>query len=129
MMRFMSGDEITAVYPHLGGRSVLLMRVNKVGRKYLHGITLSRNPDGTIREGHPHRINIENSTIYPRLRHDLRDAEFEYRLAVLKWKRQKQSRKDEIARDFWDYVRGRMDKWEVYNPMPQPPEFPTPEAS
>ena len=128
-VKFMPGDAITAVYPHLGGRSVMLMRVDKVGRKYLHGITLSRSPNGAIREGHPHRINIEDSTIYPGLRHELRDAEYKHRLAVQQWQRRKQSRKDEVARDFWDYVRGRMDKWEAVHPVPPPPEFPAPEAS
>lgn len=127
-MKFKPDDEITAVYHRRGGRSVLFLKVTKVGRKYLHGITLSVTHEGTVREGHETNVDIEESAIYPGLRIDLQDAEFKYRDNYRQWQQQKQSRKDEIKRDLWDYMRDRLDEWEADNPMPQPPEFPAPEA-
>lgn len=131
-MKFKPGNEVTAVYHHPHqrpmGRHVLLLKVTKVGRKYLHGITLYVNSEGIVREGHNTKVNIKESVIYPELRLDLRDAEFKYRENYRQWQNRKQSKRNEIKRDFWDYMQKRLGEWEVDNPMPQPPEFPTQEA-
>lgn len=127
-MKFKPGDEVTAIFRHNTGRSVLLLEVKKVGRKYLHGLTLYKTPIGTISNGHEVKINIEESTIYKGLRHDLRDAEFQYRNDYRSWQQQRQEKISDFNYELRNFVNERTEEWEQENPMPQPPEFPAPEA-
>ena len=108
-------------------RHVLLLKVIKVGRKYIHGITLWVEPDGNIKEGHEIKVNLEESTIYPELRHDLRASEFKYRDDYRQWQLQKRKQQEAIEWEFRNFVREKLDEWEVDHPMPQPPAFPAPE--
>ena len=121
------GDEVTAVYSGVASRVVSLMRVTKVGSKYLYGITLWVEPDGFIRDGHPTQANLETSVIYPGLRHDLRDAEFKYRKDYRQWKNRKQKKREDAQYELRSLVQDKVDEWETENPMPQPPEFPQPD--
>ena len=127
-MKFKPGDEATAVYSRLGERYILLMSVTKVGRKYLHGITLHMTSEGIVREGHETKVNIEKSTIYKGLRHDLRKAILKHRTENDQWERQRHKKKNEFGRDFWEYVKAQLNEWEVANPPPKEPDLPTPEV-
>ena len=127
-MPFKPGDELTAVYSGVTSRIVSLIRVTKVGRKYLHGITLWVEPDGTIRDGHPTQVNLENSIIYPGIHNDLRAAEYKYREDYRQWKQQKQKQREDAQRELRTLVQDKVDAWETDNPQPQPQEFPPPET-
>ena len=123
-MRFKPGDEITAVYQGRVNRHVLLLKVVKVGRKYLHGLTQFVEPDGQIRDGHEVRVNLEESTVYPGLRHDLRASEFRYRDEYRSWQLRKQKRQNDIEYELRELCRERLGEWEAEHPMPRPPDFP-----
>jgi len=123
-MRPKPGDAVTAVYQGRVNRHVLLLKVVKVGRKYLHGLTQFVEPDGQIRDGHEVKVNLEESTIYPGLRHDLRASELKYRDDYRQWQLQKRKHQEDIMWEFRNFVRERLDEWEADHPMPQPSEFP-----
>ena len=131
-MRIKPGDEVTAVYNSLTDRHVLLLKVTKVGRKYIYGTTLWSDPDGAVREGHDTKVDTERSIIYPGLRHDLRAAEFKYQNDYRRWQDRYQEKEKEITRELRDLIRSRLDEWKdewkQENPIPQRPELPTPEA-
>lgn len=125
-MKFKPGDEVTAVYYNLGTRYVHLLKITKVGRKYIYGTTIWVDPDGTTRDGHPTKVNLEESVIYRGLRHDLDAAEDQYRKDYQQWQQQKKSQRQDFEWELKTLVQDKVDAWEVDNPMPHPPEFPAP---
>lgn len=131
-MKFTPGDEVTAVYQlqhqRPMERHVLPLKITETGRKYLHGITLHFDREGIKSEGHKTRVNIEESTIYPGLRHDLRAAEFKYRNDYRKWQHDRQEKKNEVNKHLRKILDTRLKEWETNNPMPQPPELPAQDA-
>lgn len=128
MRNIKPGDNITAVYRSNANRHVIPMRVMKVGRKYIYGITLYLDVDGQLKRGHQIEVNHEKSTIYPGLRHDLRAAEFGYRDDYRKWQHKKQGKRRDFNYELRTLVNSRLGEWEQEHPMPEPPEFPAPEA-
>ena len=125
-MKPKKGDEITAIFQGRVNKHVYMLRVSKAGRKYVHGMTLWINPDGDIREGHECKINLEESTIYMGLRKDLQELEYQYRDDYQSWKNQKKTRQNELEYELKNYVWDGLKEWEAKNPMPKPPEFPSP---
>jgi len=121
------GDKITAVYNSTLKRHVILLRVIKVGRKWLHGVTIFFEPDGQKREGHPMKVDLETSEIYPGLRHDMRAVEFKHQDDYRLWKQARQQRQEDYAWELREFIREKMDLWDLDNPMPERTEFPTPE--
>lgn len=120
------GDEITAIFPGRVKHHVYMLRVVKTGRKYIHGMTLWINPEGDIREGHEAKINLEESTLYMGLRKDLQTLEYNYREDYKNWQNAKKEKKSDLEYELKNYVWDGLKGWEKENPMPQPPEFPSP---
>ncbi len=123
MTKFKIGQQITVVYSHLGERVVLLLKVTKVGRKYLHGVTRHIKLDGTLMDGYRTKVDPEKSDIYAGFRFDITDAMLKHREEYEEWERQEHKKKLEYERDFYLHVKKRVAEWVVDNPAPQPPEF------
>ena len=128
MKKFKLGDEITAVYQVKGVTYIRLLRVAKVGRKYIHGTTLFPGPDNHLREGRETTVNIETSIIYRGLRLDLVHAEHQYRKDYQGWQNQREEQRRDIKWELRTMVQNRLDAWEADNPQPKRPEVPAPEA-
>ena len=128
MKKFNPGDEITAIYQVKGVTYIRLLRVTKVGRKYIHGTTLFPDYDDHLREGHPTTVNIETSIIHWGLRLDLVQAEHQYRKDYQGWQNQREEQRSNITWELRKMVQNRLDDWEADNPQPKPPEIQAPEA-
>jgi len=127
MEKFKPGDEITAVHTKSGERLVLLLKITKVARKYIHGTGVYVTANGTMIETSKAKVDPEKSDIYTGLRLDIRDAVLKHKEEVWVWERQRHRKKLELERDFYLYVKKQVAEWEVDNPAPQSPEFPLPE--
>jgi len=127
-MKFRPGDEVTAVYNLQPDRYVLLLRVTRVGRKYLHGVTLWVDQGGAIREGHETKVPLKESIIYSGLRTDLREAEHQYRKTRQQWNNQREKVRRDAEWELRGLVQDALDMWEAENPAPRRTEFPAPEA-
>ncbi len=126
MEKFKPGDEITAIHTKSGERLVLLLKITKVARKYIHGTGVYVTSDGVVIESSKTRVDPETSDIYAGLRLDIRDAVLKHREEYEEWERQRHRKKQEFGRDFYLSVQKKVAEWEVDNPAPQPPEFPAP---
>jgi len=113
------GDEITAVYSRLEKRYVLFLKVTKIGRLYIYGMTLYTNQEGTVSNGHEVKLVTKLTTFYPGLRHDLREAELKYRAEDQGWIYQRNEKEKELVWEFRDHLRAQMDAWKLENPRPQ----------
>ncbi len=127
MEKFKPGDEITAVHTQSGERLVLLLKITKIARKYIHGTGVYVTANGTMIETSKTKVDPEKSDIYTGLRLDIRDAVLKHKEEVWVWERQKHKKKQEYERDFYLHVKKQVAEWEIDNPAPRPPEFPPPE--
>ena len=128
MPKFKPGDRITAITPISEGiRRVTLLEVTKVGRKYIHGITLYYTPEGDIEKGHQVRMNMMDSVIYPALRRDLWSAEFKHRADYQKWIQEKLKEDRRLNSELQRTLSQKLRQWEEDHPMPRRAELPTPE--
>lgn len=105
---------------------VAFVKVTKIGRKYLHCVTLFVDNEGKIREGHPRKFDMKNekTAFYMGIRHDLRNTMDNYRKDIVQWHQRRNSQYKE-----YDWIARRlreewMDAWRTENPYPQLPIFP-----
>ena len=123
--KFKPGDQVTVVYrSNLPGRHVSLVNVEKVGRKWLHGMTLFVNHAGDLREGHKVKHNMETCSIYPGHRLDIRETEREYLQKYHDWKLSRKTYENDIERELRKEVWAQVDEWDKENPMPQLQDLP-----
>lgn len=119
------GDQITIKYFSAYKKtSINFLKVTKIGKKYVYGVTLWNSRQDGIREGHPTKYVMNNITVYPGIRQDLRDILDNYEADYRQWQRDRDKREREIDWEIRNLKEERLDIWRNDNPMPELPEIP-----
>lgn len=119
------GDQITIKYLSAYKKTqISFMKITKIGKKYVYGVTLWNTEIDGIREGHPIKYEMNKLVVYPGIRQDLRDILDKYDADYRQWQKDRGKREQEIDWELRDLKEEKMDVWKTHNPMPQIPEFP-----
>lgn len=116
----MKGKTVTLVNPV----SVVILRVTKVGRKYVYGHTIWTDQiDGEKESYDVRKFNLEEYKLYPEKRQDLYDELRQHERNVRKWKDEKEKYYRDVDRELRDKkykeMAERMNEWDKRNPFPQ----------
>lgn len=119
------GDHITVKYLSAYKKTqISFMKITKIGKKYVYGVTLWNTKIDGIKEGHPTKYEINKIVVYPGIRQDLRDLLDKYDADYRQWQKEREKREREIDWEIRNLKEERMDIWRDDNPMPQIPEYP-----
>jgi hypothetical protein len=115
-------DVITILKKDLyGDVRVHILRVAKIGRKYIYGRHIIHDSGADRESDYLSRIDVDGAVLLRGDRRDLADEEVAWSSRKLEWHERKHSAIRNIESELWDLKVKRIEEWERENPFPKNP--------